>query len=85
MEANNKIKKGLYFLAILVLLFPFMQNKLKLIEINKLNGYFSFTPSIPFKFDTWMNGSFQSNLEVRSKEKVGFHDLFIRLNNQRRY
>lgn len=85
MEANQTVKKGIYFLAIVLLLMPFIQQKLKLFELKKLNGYFTSTPSIILKYKTWNSGVFQNNLEKKSKEKVGFHDFFIRLNNQRRY
>ena len=85
MWLKKNIQKLLYFLLLGLLFMPFVQERLKLIPVTPLSGYFVKTEKIELSVSNFMDGTFQENLETRRKENVGFHDFLIRLNNQRKY
>lgn len=85
MWLKKNIQKLLYFLLLGLLFMPFIQERLKLIPVTPLSGYFVKTEKIELSVSNFMDGTFQENLETRRKENVGFHDFLIRLNNQRKY
>ena len=41
------------------------------------------TPKISeFRWEKWLDNSFQSDFETRLNSNIGFHDFLVRLNNQ---
>jgi hypothetical protein len=85
MGIKNNIQKLLFFLLLGLLFLPFFQERLKVLPITPLSGFFVKTEKVDLSVPNFIEGTFQENFEVRRKENVGFHDFLIRLNNQRKY
>jgi len=85
MWIKKNIQKLFFFLLLGLLFLPLIQERLKLIPVTPLSGYFLKTEKIELSVSNFMDGTFQENFETRRKENVGFHDFLIRLNNQRKY
>lgn len=85
MWPKKNIQKLLYFLMLGLIFSPIIQERLQLIPVPPLSGFFVKTEKITPSFSSFIDGSFQKNFEALRKENIGFHDFLIRLNNQRRY
>ena len=82
----KKISDIVLFIVILLLIsFPAFQSHVPVIKSGKLSGYFPAPDTPRFSDSTWFGGSFQDEAENYMKRHVGFHEDFIRLNNQIRY
>lgn len=79
---NIKIKGGLFFMIMLVLIIPFIQGKLHLMELAPLKGSVTLPGETPFTFKSWFSGEFQEKQETYLNETFGFRNLFVRINNQ---
>ncbi len=78
----NWIKKVLFSVIIGGLFLPIVQKKFSLVYFHKLGGAISRSEWVPFTFDGFFSGDFQSSKEASIKADFGFNQFFIRLNNQ---
>lgn len=69
-------------LVLLILAFPAIQKKLKLISSKELNGVFTMTQVPDFKVSAWFNGTYQEQFRQHIEDYPGFKSDFVRLYNQ---
>jgi hypothetical protein len=81
-DLNIKIRGGLFFGIMLILIVPFFQEKLHLMELAPLKGSIAVPEEPDFSFNGWFTGEFQENQENYLNEAFGFRNLFVRINNQ---
>ncbi len=78
-------KTGLYIafaFIILLMLLPALQMQFGFITEAPLNGAFNLTEKPTFTKDKWISGEFQGQVEKYFKDRAGFHNLLVRLQNQ---
>lgn len=78
----NVTRNVLLIFIVLVLCASTLQQQMDLIHSHKLAGAYTPAPEPVFSDSTWFDGSYQAQKTVRLKERVGFHDDFVRLYNQ---
>jgi hypothetical protein len=66
----------------LILIVPFFQEKLHLMELAPLKGSVTAPQEPVFSFKGWFSGEFQEQQENYLNEAFGFRNLFVRINNQ---
>lgn len=88
MMNSRKRKQKVYNIAaialLMVMLFPGLWMFSGKKFVRPLNGAFYKTEKPDFSslsWNTWMEGSFQSEFEKGLKQHIGFHDLFVRASN----
>lgn len=81
----NFVKKCLFILILLILIFPAIQKKLKLISSKELNGVFSLTEIPEFTVSGWFKGTYQEQFRRHIEDYPGFKSKFVRLCNQLDY
>lgn len=82
---THKIKYivlGVFFLA---LLFPLIQKQFGVFYEKPLGGYFNAVAFPDFTDSLFKEGVFQEKFEKALTDNVGFHDSYVRLNNQWNY
>lgn len=61
---------------------PALQMTFRFFNEKPLNGAFNLADKPVFSTENWMNGSFQSNTEKYLKDRAGFRNFLVRLQNQ---
>jgi len=79
------IKKSIFLLILLFLLFSAIQGKFHLIRRPLLNGYFMPVKEPVFSMSSWFAGAYQDSCSKFVKENTGFRSNFVRLYNQEDY
>lgn len=79
------IKKSLFFLILLLLAFPAIQENLHLFKSPPLNGYFVPRKQTGFSVSSWFTGAYQDSCSYYFKENIGYRNDFVRLYNQADY
>ncbi|MEQ8907875.1 MAG: hypothetical protein RIC95_01670 [Vicingaceae bacterium] len=69
---------GALFLPLIQLLSPFS-------KVKDLDGDFDISNKPHFSKEAFKDGSYQDQLEAHLKDSIGFHNFFIRCNNQLKY
>lgn len=78
----NIIKKSIFLLILLFLLFSAIQGKFHLIRPALLNGYFVPVMEPVFSMSSWFSGAYQDSCSKFVKENTGFRSNFVLLYNQ---
>jgi hypothetical protein len=81
-DKSIKIKWGLLFIILVLLIAPFFQAKFNIIELTPLNGAITEPKEKAFSINDWFSGIYQEQEEKYLNETFGFRNLFIRVNNQ---
>jgi len=76
------IPKVLFVLMLLILVLPYLQDELHLVELTPLHGALNSTEKCSFSIQKWISGEYQEKQEQYINENFGFRNLFIRINNQ---
>lgn len=83
MKLISKIFGDIVWLLIIGFLsLPLIQINYHLYEIPKLNGAIEEVKEPELSLNSWFDGDYQIAIENYINENFGFHDFFIRLNNQ---
>lgn len=81
-----KRKYTVIFIFIMIMLFiPMLQQILKVVTIDDLNGSYTEYKQPKFTYAAWKDGKFQEEEENYINQNFGFRNLFVRLNNQLYY
>ncbi|MEI6455909.1 MAG: hypothetical protein WCO93_06435 [bacterium] len=78
-------KKILFILVLLLMLIPFIQNRLLRISEKPLRGMYQFSEKPELKLFTWagwFSGEFQEKLRKSTEDNIGFKKTLIRIFNQ---
>lgn len=75
----------MFYLFLLILLFPIFQMKWNIVNPQKLNGSFVPAENGSFTFNSWVSTQYQSSKEKYIKENIGFRSYFILNYNQMMY
>ena len=65
-----------------LLLVPIFQQITGVVHERKLKGSYTIAPVPSLNSVGWFRGTFQDSLEDAASDRFGFHNLFIRVNNQ---
>lgn len=84
-RAGIKYKTVLFCCVVLFITLPFIQYQTGLIKTAPLKGAISEPEKPVLSTKTWFDGEFQPKLENYLKEKFGFREFAIRINNQIAY
>lgn len=84
-QHNILLKKILFGTIVGLMFLPMIQQQLELIPEKPLEGSFDKNVLPPLSRETWMNGSFQSEMMTFSDENIGFRNFMVRLYNQYNY
>lgn len=76
------VKKITLALTLLLLFLPLAQNILNLFTIPPLNGDFVVPEKPRLQKAGWLSGDFQENYEPYLEQRLGFHNVLVRLFNQ---
>jgi hypothetical protein len=82
---QNKLHQILVALLFGILLLPITQLTVQLFVEPPLEGIGATSAAPSFKWANWMRGTFQDTLMDHATKHVGFHNTFVRLNNQYYY
>lgn len=77
-----RLSRFISAIFILLLFFPQIQRKFKIIQPTELAGSIIKHKNPPFTFSTWLNGEFQRLVEARFISKLGFRSHMIKTENQ---
>lgn len=80
-----KIKQGILFLFLLIMLLPLFQLVLPFTKETPLDGIDPPSPLPEFTPSTWMNEEYQKNYSLAFEQNIGFHPSLVRLRNQINY
>jgi hypothetical protein len=80
--AADKIKKWLFIGMLAILCLPMLQQKLHPVDIGVLKGSYYLAPKPEFSKDKWFDASYQGDDGKYINDNFGFHQYFVRLNNQ---
>jgi len=78
----RQVKNLLLLLLLVLLSFPAIQKKVKLISSRDLNGVFSLTEAPEFTVKGWFRGTYQEQFRKHIEDYPGFKNDFVRLYNQ---
>jgi hypothetical protein len=78
---EKKLKIASWILVGLLIL-PIFQQLTGIVHERKLKGSFKVAEIPAFSSEDWFRGKFQESLELAVNDRFGFHNLFIRINNQ---
>lgn len=76
------MKKWLYYITLVLLCIPAVQQITGLIQERTLNGAYRLTELQEFSMDSLFSGGYQKNVEKYISDHVGFRPEFVRLRNQ---
>ncbi len=79
---ENKIKIGLLYVMLMILLLPAANHKLKIIDSGKLKGGYRDAADSAISVSGWFSGSYQRNKERHFNDFTGFRADLVRLNNE---
>ncbi|NLA25211.1 MAG: hypothetical protein GX879_09625, partial [Bacteroidales bacterium] len=79
------IRYILFFLVLLLLITPFLQNNLNIFEIEPLKGDIDEVQEVNFSFNEWFDANYQNQQETYLNESFGFRNSLVRLHNQLRF
>ena len=79
---EKKIKNGLLAFVFIILLLPFLQQNLKVIDSGKLYGFYTDNPDVDFTMSKWFDGSYQESKAKFYNDHLGFRPDLLRLNNE---
>lgn len=78
-------KKFLFYVIIILLILPIVQEKTNVIKVNPLKGSFQSEKIVEFSFQDWFEGIYSTKQDRYLNENFGFRNLFVRLYNQIQY
>ena len=78
-------KRILFAVILLVFAAPMIQNSLGIVESGKLYGDFRLAEDVEFSFKEWWTGEYQEKKSKYHNDNFGFHNDFVRINNQVHY
>ena len=81
----NYIKKSLFLLILLFLVFLSIGGKFHLFRSKPLNGFYVSMKKPDFTVTSWFSGSFQDSCNKYIKEKSSFHNELVMFYNQTDY
>ena len=79
------VKNCLFILVLMILSFPAIQKKAKIISSKELNGVFTLTEKPAFTISDWFKGTYQEQFRQHIEDFPGFKSDFVRLYNQLEY
>ena len=79
------MKNGLLVFVFVVLLLPFLQQNLQVIDSGKLFGYYTNTADTSFSLVGWFDGTYQERKTNFFNDHLGFRPDLLRLNGQIEY
>ena len=75
-------KKIVLFVIIAILFVPLLQNRLHIFRIAPLNGDFVLPEKPALEKAGWLSGDFQAKYDPYLEQRLGLHNLLVRINNQ---
>lgn len=72
----------MFTLLMLIMMLPFLQHQLQVVDSGKLNGAIVATPNPVFSWGKWWDGNYQQQKNGYLNDSTGFRQDFVRLNNQ---
>lgn len=75
-------RKYLLIFLLGLLFLPLLQNNVRFVDLEKLNGAYTLSRDSAFSVDRWYSGNFQAVREIFLSEEFGLRSLFIRIRNQ---
>ena len=75
-------KQIIFVTFILLLVSPAIERGLGLFDLKPLDGAFVYETRKELTYDNWANTGFQKSFERDLKDRIGFKELFVRVNNQ---
>lgn len=75
-------KKIALFFIIALLFIPLLQNRLHMFRIPPLNGDFVLPEKPALEKAGWLSGDFQAKYDPYLEQRLGLHNLLVRINNQ---
>ncbi|MBL31374.1 MAG: hypothetical protein CMP62_01420 [Flavobacteriales bacterium] len=82
---KNYQKKILFYVIVLLLCLPIVQQKEKFISTKPLHGSFYNMDPLAISFKNWFNGTYPKHTEKYLNENFGFRSFFVRIYNQLQY
>jgi hypothetical protein len=79
---KHYIKHLLFASVLVVLLLPFVQQQFEIKEIYPLKGAYLTAEKPQWRFENYLNGSFQDSLNTYVEQHIGFRPYLVRLFNQ---
>ncbi len=79
---KRKLKPILFLIILILMVFPIIQKKFNIVELDNLNGAIDQIEKPKFTINDWFSGKFQENEEKYFNENFGFRNLFVRFNNE---
>jgi hypothetical protein len=84
-EDKGSIKNLIFLIVLLLLTIPGLQGRYRLVHEPPLNGAFEIVEKPSFKnftVESWLNGSFQDDFNLKLEQNIGFRNILVRINNQ---
>lgn len=81
----NKAKSALFFIVMLLLWFPLLQNTFVFFNEEPLGGAINNVEKPLYSYDSFLVGEYQNQLEEYQRSSFGFRNTMIRLNNQKMF
>lgn len=75
-------KKIALFVIVALLFIPLLQNRLHIFRIPPLNGDFVLPEKPVLEKAGWLSGDFQVKYDPYLEQRLGLHNLLVRINNQ---
>ncbi len=75
-------KKIALFVIVALLFVPLLQNRLYIFRIPPLNGDFVLPEKPPLEKAGWLSGDFQAQYDPYLEQRLGLHNLLVRIHNQ---
>jgi hypothetical protein len=82
---QNRIKKILFSIAILLLIVPMIQQNLNIFEFKPLRGAYEKPAKKTLNWKTWFTEEYQRGTQKYIDQNLGFHSFLVRLYNQMQY
>lgn len=84
-KSSSLLKNLMFSMAILLLIMPGLQQKLRWVHEPDLTGAYKASPEPgldEFSTSSWLDGSFQETFSSRLEQHIGFRNTLVRINNQ---
>ncbi|MDD5507243.1 MAG: hypothetical protein PHD25_02805 [Bacteroidales bacterium] len=78
----HSAKKIALFVIIALLFIPLLHNQLHIFRIAPLNGDFVLPEKPTLEKAGWLSGDFQAKYDPYLEQRLGLHNLLVRINNQ---
>ncbi len=75
-------KKIMLFVILFLLFIPILQNQLHILPIPPLNGDFVLPEKPALQKSEWLSGDFQAAYDPYLEQRLGLHNLLVRIHNQ---